>query len=79
MQENLVFTSFGKDGSDFSKPDRMIFVTGGSGFLGSYILQELVLQGRPGTSHAQETIFPFHLHLHPDKIGWREICLTLTG
>jgi dihydroflavonol-4-reductase len=51
----------------------MIFVTGGTGFLGSYILQELILQGRPVRALRRNLSFPFYIHpalLH--KISWVE-------
>jgi dihydroflavonol-4-reductase len=51
----------------------MIFVTGGSGFLGSYILQELVLQGRSVRALRRKLSFPFYLHPGIlDKISWVE-------
>jgi dihydroflavonol-4-reductase len=51
----------------------MIFVTGGTGFLGSYILQELVLQGRPVRALRRNLNFPFYLHpALLDKISWVE-------
>ena len=51
----------------------MIFVTGGTGFLGSYILQELVLQGRPVRALRRNLSFPFYLHpALLDKISWVE-------
>ena len=40
----------------------MIFVTGGTGFLGSYILQELVLQGRSVRALRRNLSVPFYLH-----------------
>jgi len=51
----------------------MIFVTGGTGFLGSYIIQELVLQGRPVRALRRKSNFPFYIH--PGilgKISWVE-------
>jgi nucleoside-diphosphate-sugar epimerase len=49
----------------------MIFVTGGTGFLGSYILQELVLQGRPVRALRRNHSFPFYVHpALLDKISW---------
>jgi dihydroflavonol-4-reductase len=51
----------------------MIFVTGGTGFLGSYILQELVLQGRPVRALRRKLTSPFFLHpALLDKISWVE-------
>ena len=52
----------------------MIFVTGGTGFLGdAYILQELVLQGRPVRALRRNLSFPFYLHpAILDKISWVE-------
>ena len=51
----------------------MIFVTGGTGFLGSYILQELVLQGRPVRALRRKLHFPFYIHPGIlDKISWVE-------
>jgi 3-hydroxyacyl-CoA dehydrogenase len=44
---------------------RMIFVTGGSGFLGSYILQELVLQGRAVRALRRKLSFPLPPPRHP--------------
>jgi len=49
----------------------MIFVTGGTGFLGSYILQELVLRGRPVRALRRNLTVPFYLHpALLDKISW---------
>jgi len=49
----------------------MIFITGGTGFLGSYILQELVLQGRPVRALRRNFTVPFYLHpALLDKISW---------
>lgn len=49
----------------------MIFVTGGTGFLGSYILQELVLQGKPVKALHRKTRFPFYLPQNiSEKISW---------
>ena len=49
----------------------MIFVTGGTGFLGSYILQELVLQGRPVRALRRNQTVPFYIHPGLlDKISW---------
>jgi nucleoside-diphosphate-sugar epimerase len=49
----------------------MIFVTGGTGFLGSYILQELVLQGRPVRALRRKQHFPFYIHPGIlEKISW---------
>ena len=51
----------------------MIFVTGGTGFLGSYILQELVLKGRPVRALRRHLTVPFYLHPGIlDKISWVE-------
>jgi uncharacterized protein YbjT (DUF2867 family) len=51
----------------------MIFVTGGSGFLGSYILQELILQGRHVRALRRKLSFPFYLHpAILNKISWVE-------
>ena len=51
----------------------MIFVTGGTGFLGSYILQELVLQGRPVRALRRHLTAPFYLHPGIlEKISWVE-------
>jgi len=59
----------------------MIFVTGGTGFLGSYILQELVLQGRPVRALRRKLTSPFFLHpALIDKISWVEgNILDVTG
>jgi dihydroflavonol-4-reductase len=49
----------------------MIFVTGGTGFLGSYILQELVLQGRSVRALQRKSAFPFYLPQPiSEKISW---------
>lgn len=51
----------------------MIFLTGGTGFLGSYILQELLLQGRPVRALRRNLTIPFYIH--PGllkKISWVE-------
>ena len=49
----------------------MIFVTGGTGFLGSYILQELVLQGRPVRALRRNLTVPFYMHpALLGKISW---------
>jgi nucleoside-diphosphate-sugar epimerase len=49
----------------------MIFVTGGTGFLGSYILQELVLQGRSVRALRRNLTAPFYIHPGLlDKISW---------
>src|ERR1700681_1298411 len=49
----------------------MIFVTGGTGFLGSYILQELVLQGRSVRALRRNLTVPFYLHpALLEKISW---------
>ena len=49
----------------------MIFVTGGTGFLGSYILQELVLQGRSVRALRRNLTVPFYMHPGLlDKISW---------
>src|SRR5664279_1896142 len=49
----------------------MIFVTGGTGFLGSYILQELVLQGRSVRALRRNLTVPFYIHPGLlDKISW---------
>jgi dihydroflavonol-4-reductase len=51
----------------------MIFVTGGSGFLGSYILQELVMQGRDVRALYRKRRLPFYLHPSiAAKISWVE-------
>ena len=51
----------------------MIFVTGGTGFLGSYILQELVLQGRPVRALRRNFTVPFYMHPGLlEKISWVE-------
>jgi dihydroflavonol-4-reductase len=51
----------------------MIFVTGGTGFLGSYILQELVLQGRAVRALRRNLNSPFYLHPGlVDRISWVE-------
>src|SRR5450432_105100 len=49
----------------------MIFVTGGSGFIGSYILQELILQGKPVRAMRRKRSFPFYLPQDiSEKISW---------
>lgn len=49
----------------------MIFVTGGTGFLGSYIIQELVLQGRPVRALRRNFTVPFFMHpAIENKISW---------
>ena len=51
----------------------MIFVTGGSGFLGSYILQELVLQGKPVRALKRGRGLPQYLSPQlSEKILWVE-------
>jgi dihydroflavonol-4-reductase len=59
----------------------MIFVTGGTGFLGSYILQELVSQGRPLRALRRERNFPAYLSPDiADQIEWVEgDLLDITG
>ena len=51
----------------------MIFVTGGTGFLGSYILQELVLQGRSVRALRRTRTLPYYIPPEiSDKISWVE-------
>jgi dihydroflavonol-4-reductase len=51
----------------------MIFITGGTGFLGSYLLQELVLQGRSVRALRRKRSFPFYLAPGiAEKISWVE-------
>jgi dihydroflavonol-4-reductase len=49
----------------------MIFVTGGSGFIGSYILQELVRQGRPVKAMRRKRGLPSYISSDiSEKISW---------
>ena len=51
----------------------MIFVTGGSGFLGSYILQELIRQGKTVRALKRSRSLPFYLPAGvSEKISWVE-------
>jgi dihydroflavonol-4-reductase len=51
----------------------MIFVTGGSGFIGSYILQELVQQGKPVRAMHRKRRLPSYLPAEiSEKISWVE-------
>lgn len=47
----------------------MIFITGGTGFIGSYIIQQLVLQGRPVLALRRSTTLPFYI----DKSIWNSV------
>ena len=49
----------------------MIFVTGGSGFLGSYIIQELIQQGKSVRALRRQRSLPFYLPPEiSEKISW---------
>ena len=49
----------------------MIFVTGGSGFLGSYIIQELIQQGKPVRALRRKRALPFYFPPEfSEKVSW---------
>src|SRR5664279_4514824 len=51
----------------------MIFVTGGTGFLGSYILQELVMKGRSVRALRRKGSAPFNMPKEvSEQISWTE-------
>ena len=54
-----------------SSNPKTVFITGGTGFLGSYILQELVLQGKSVRALRRNLTVPFYIHPGLlDKISW---------